>query len=96
MYNMDSSELMKEINYNHLYDGKYLKEEPKTPTKECRYLSDGDLSEEGIVYCKVHGGLSVNPEEIRIKEEREAYKKKLSLYLKPAIPTIAFLFIALL
>ncbi len=102
MYNMDSDVFMKDLDFNSLIEGKYLKEKPIPPDKYCNYTNKGDLSEEGQVYCVLHGGLTFdvdNTEEKRKKERDDTVKNikegimVLSLY---AIPSVIYLFFALM
>ena len=40
-----------------LIDKKYLSPTMSIPTERCEYASEGDLSDDGILYCKFHGDL---------------------------------------
>jgi prepilin-type N-terminal cleavage/methylation domain-containing protein len=69
MYNMDVKTLMRELDNNNqkiLIEGKYIKSKepfvcPET-SQNGQYLSIGDLTENGFIYCSYHGNL----EEIKI------------------------------
>ncbi len=57
-YNMDSSEMIKSFDKDvkeMLIDKKYLSPKMPLPTDSCEYASEGDLSNDGILYCKFHG-----------------------------------------
>ena len=55
MYNMDNKTLMTTLDIKKLEEGNYLKPNSiKKPEYECDYFSDGDLSKEGVVACKLH------------------------------------------
>ena len=61
MYNMDHPStpikiLDEESAANLLKEG-YLKTELSKPEKDCHLMSIGDLTKDGIVYCKYHGDL---------------------------------------
>ena len=63
MYNMDHEVMMRDFNdYNAglLVSGKYLKSIPVGSKPECRYLSSGDLTGEGVIYCEYHGSIGYN------------------------------------
>ena len=83
MYNMDSSKMMSDLKIGDLRSGKYLKEDPEPPKKECSY-EGSRLDEEGSVYCTFHGDLQgitpglYNGEPIRIwgwQDNKEYYLK---------------------
>ena len=38
-----------------LIEKRYLKRTMKYPTEKCEYLSEGDLTNGGFIYCKFHG-----------------------------------------
>ena len=40
-----------------LIEKNYLSSTMSLPTEKCEYASEGDLSHEGILYCKFHGDL---------------------------------------
>ena len=59
-YNMDcsSDKILKSYNERldkMLLDKKYLKEEIVKPNPKCEYVSEGDLLDNGFIYCKFHG-----------------------------------------
>ena len=66
MYNMDNPGMMKQLDLRALLKGKYLKSEVVPAESGCRYMSVGDLSESGEVYCQLHGNIDRrSPEELR-------------------------------
>ena len=70
MYNMDKPNFMKSLDIDLLIKEKYLKTPPTPPENDCKYLSDGDLSDSGNVYCKFHGIYDEAKErELREKEK---------------------------
>ena len=103
MYNMDNSSMMCDIDIERLIQGKYLKEPRQLPKKECKYLANGNLSEEGQVYCQHHGGMNFDTPESEELYKREAsirywkkVKEKFTTYVLSAIPSIIYLFFALM
>ena len=72
MYNMDIETMMTDLDIERLIEGKYLKEKPRSPRPECRYFSDGNLTDTGEICCELHGGLIAETRsEIAKREERE-------------------------
>ena len=101
MYNMDSNSMMKELNLDLLQEGKYLKEKPFPPEEECNYSNKGDLSENGEVYCALHGGMTTEgDEEVINKKANEKNKENITLVFILlfifSIPSLIYLFFALL
>lgn len=66
---------------------KYFQECPESSTKKGKYLSKGDISEDGFIYCEYHGtqeGVSVTPSMTlseykaeKAKIEKEKARKKI-------------------
>lgn len=62
MYNMDvpTQEMVKSFDNvvkEMMINKKYLSPSMSLPTERCEYASKGDLSNDGILYCKFHGDL---------------------------------------
>lgn len=61
IYNLDVKEenIMKELDIEQLIKGGYLKEDfrKSKPEEACSYISEGDLSKNGVVACEYHGTL---------------------------------------
>ncbi|NCB38144.1 MAG: hypothetical protein EOM80_05180 [Erysipelotrichia bacterium] len=57
MYNMDNQQQMESLNIDALLNGKYLKYRPSLPERGCRYLSRGNLAQNGMIYCHIHGAV---------------------------------------
>ncbi len=59
-YNDENENKMTTLDQNILLRKKYIQEkiEDKNPDERCKYLSEGDLSTEGYIYCEYHGDLS--------------------------------------
>ena len=60
MYNLDGNEMIKTFDADavlYLLNKNYLKKEPERPTNHCDYLSEGDLTDKGFIYCEYHGSL---------------------------------------
>ncbi len=62
MYNMDNATMMKTLRHDDavmasgaLVRGLYLKNGIRPPESDCEYFSFGDLTKNGIVYCRRHG-----------------------------------------
>lgn len=68
MYNLDHSEMMQSLDLDKLYKNGYLKSEIIPSTKKCKYLSEGDLTGDGYVYCEEHGDVE---QKYKITQERE-------------------------
>ena len=75
MYNMDNPESMKFLDVDTLVKNKYLKNYPTPPETNCRYSSEGDLTQDGSVYCKFHGNIDPEKEkELKAKERSDEIK----------------------
>ncbi len=80
-YNMDAQsnnyETIKSLDSEaivRLLEKRYLKENPNKNYKDCEYLSKGDLTNNGFIYCKKHGDISQRVKEIEeIEEIKEPY-----------------------
>ena len=60
MFNFDGNEKIKTFDASammSLLNKHYLKEEPERPTNHCDYLTEGDLTDNGFIYCEYHGSL---------------------------------------
>ena len=57
MYNMDNPQGMSQLSMEPLLRGKYLKSKIVPAEQECRYLSTGDLTADGEIYCQLHGNM---------------------------------------
>ena len=55
MYNLDNSVMMTQLDIQKLVEGKYLYSEPHKPETGCSYYSEGDLTQDGKIKCKLHG-----------------------------------------
>ena len=72
MYNMDSLTMMETLDQTLLEEGRYLKDIIEGPEKDCEYISEGNLADEGYVYCYQHGDLrGEKPERETSSEPRE-------------------------
>ena len=104
MYNIDSSTKMDDLNIDNLMKGHYLKEKPVPPENSCNYFSIGELSENGRIYCQFHkdkGYRSAKEIDEEFKKENEerrwkAIKDDIKNYFLRAIPSIIYLFFALM
>ena len=83
MYNMDVSEMMTKLDIDTLVKGKYLKVSPQKPEIDCNYLSIGDLTGNGMIYCERHGTIErikITPgmtfQEYQKEKERLEYERK--------------------
>jgi competence protein ComGC len=79
-YGFDHNDMMSSLDLSLLIKEKYLKEEPKKPTDECEYYSEGDLTENGYIACKKHDSFYVDLSKISKKQEEE--KKTLFYKIK--------------
>jgi competence protein ComGC/RNA polymerase subunit RPABC4/transcription elongation factor Spt4 len=60
LYNMDAEskdEMMKDLDVRLLVNKGYLKTDVPRPEPQCSYSSKGDLTDDGVIYCKYHGEL---------------------------------------
>ena len=59
-YNEENDNKMSTLDQEILLSKKYISDiiEDRKPDKRCKYLSEGDLSTEGYIYCEYHGDLS--------------------------------------
>ena len=74
MYNMDISPMMEKLDMQKLVETKYIKSIIIGPEKECEYLTEGNLAENGFIYCVNHGDIErkkTKEIEARKKEEKE-------------------------
>lgn len=57
MFNMDHTpdQMMTSLNLDQLLEQKYLNSKIYPPERNCRYSSQGNLAETGVVYCQLHG-----------------------------------------
>ena len=104
MYNMDQKEMIKDLDsntYDLLIKGKYLKNTWLEET-ECEFFSEGDLSNDGFIYCSNHGDYSKKKkgenEEASLtpkKDSRERMKNKMVKLLIAVGPTLLYLLLRL-
>ena len=81
MYNMDHKIMMTKLDLNALIQENYLKKNFSGPEKECEYLTEGDLTDNGYIYCKIHGDIEgLKEKEIQSKKDEE--KKRNSSFVK--------------
>lgn len=72
MYNMDFSPAMESLNIDVLKEKGYLKPEyTYKEEKDCELLSEGNLFENGYVYCKKHKTPEIALEEKKQKEKEQ-------------------------
>ncbi len=101
MYNMDNTPMMTELDLKRLIDSHYLKEEVKGSEPECRYYSQGDLTNDGVICCELHGCLTASATS-KIAKEREKklaeekYKDELFISCARALAPILYLMFALM
>ena len=91
MYNMDKNEYMKTLDIDLLVESKYLEGKPYPPEVDCQYLSEGNLAEDGKIYCKHHGIILNSEEERKISEKEKSDEIKDSLKRKFLFLTICFI-----
>lgn len=59
MYNMDSSQMMDNLDINGLVTQGYLKSEPAKPESDCGY-NGSNLTGNGVITCTRHGSVEGN------------------------------------
>ncbi len=100
-YNMNNTPMMTELDLKRLIDSHYLKEEVKGSEPECRYYSQGDLTNDGVICCELHGCLTASATS-KIAKEREKklaeekYKDELFISCARALAPILYLMFALM
>ena len=85
MYNMDHSTKMDDIDEDSvklLVKEKYLKTVPEGTEPNCRYTVSNKLSENGVIYCKYHGGVDKerfppDPELIKSIENKKKWLQEM-------------------
>lgn len=60
MYNMDHTTMMESVTMTSLVSGKYLKSEITKPEAGCSYTAAGNLADNGLVQCGIHGTIEGN------------------------------------
>ena len=75
MYNMDCPQKMDKLDMNKLVETKYLKAPITGPEKECEYITEGELTGNGYIYCTNHGDIERHKQK-EIEERKEQEKKK--------------------
>ena len=71
-YDMADNKMMTVLDIDKLLEEGYLRKNPTNYHSNCKYISKGDLTENGKIYCELHGSLS----EIEQKMEIEKKKKE--------------------
>ena len=100
-YNMNNTPMMTELDLKRLIDSHYLKEEVKGSEPECRYYSQGDLTNDGVICCELHGCLTASATS-KIAKEREKklaeekYKDELFISCARALAPVLYLMFALM
>lgn len=81
MYNMDCPQMMNKLDMNKLVETKYLKAPIIGPEKECEYLTEGDMTGNGYIYCANHGDIErFKQKDIEARKENEK-KKNLTYHI---------------
>lgn len=57
MYNLDNAVMMTELDMQKLVDGGYMRCIPTKPDPNCSYYSEGNLTIDGKIKCKLHGSI---------------------------------------
>ena len=95
-YNMDATETMTVLDIDKLIEEGYLKNTPTTSYSKCKYISKGDLAENGEIYCELHGSLSEIEQKMEIEKKENERMYTLYFYgirLLPAILYFLFMLI---
>ncbi len=100
-YNDKKQNLMKKLDIDLLVKEKFIRNYPRNPEPQCLYSSEGDLSENGYVYCKYHGEYDEKKEkELIEKESRDKIKNKTKSFFIfifiSSIPSLIYLFFAII
>ncbi len=88
MYNMDHSEMMHELDLEGLLEKKYIKSIPTVSYSKCKYISKGDLTDNGEICCELHGSYSdieQKAEKEKIEEEKKYIIYFCSIRILPAL-----------
>ena len=80
-YNLENSKKIEELNDNNLkllVEKGNLKSIPEAVYNECKYMSSGNLSKDGFVYCDMHGdpGKKIDVSFKEEQRENEQSKKR--------------------
>lgn len=89
MYNMDNSKMIYRFDddtMDLLVKNHYLKATIDGPERECYYLSNGDLTDTGFIYCKYHGDID-GKIPCEYKEDHKKYERE---HLKTLFTFAAF------
>jgi hypothetical protein len=96
MYNMDHSEMMHELDLERLLEKKYIKSIPTVSYSKCKYISKGDLTDNGEICCELHGSMSEITQ--KYETEKREFDKKITIYNVSIrlIPAILYFLYALI
>jgi hypothetical protein len=78
IYNMDDKEMMHELNLERLVETGCIKNIPTNRHYNCKYISKGDLTENGEVCCDFHGSFSEIGK--NFEKEKNEFDKKNTIY----------------
>ena len=71
-YDMADNEMMTVLDIDKLLEEGYLRSKPTNYHSNCKYISKGNLTENGEIYCELHGSLSMIEQKMKIeKQEKE-------------------------
>lgn len=84
MYNMDSSEMMSNLDVDILVKSNYLINIPNGPESQCKYVGN-KLDSDGIVYCTYHG--DVEGHTVSIYEQNKR-KNRIKNYIEGCLRRI--------
>ena len=77
-YNNDTNNSMHTLDQFKLLEGEYLKKIIiKEPDNACYYFSNGDLTEDGNVYCEFHGDIEGTIIDQNCSQQKDSYIKYL-------------------
>ena len=78
-YNYNNQIKMTELNTEKLLESGYIKSIPRTRDPNCKYISKGDLTDNGEICCELHGSESEITKNY-FKEKRE-FDRKTTIYV---------------
>lgn len=78
-YNYNNQVKMTELDTEKLFEDEYIRFIPKTRNPNCKYISKGDLTDNGEICCEYHGSMPEITENYE-KEKRE-FDRKTTIYV---------------
>ncbi len=96
MYNMDDKEKMHELDLEKLLETECIKNIPTNRYYNCKYISKGDLTDNGEICCDFHGSISEIGKKYEI--EKKEFDRNITIYNVSIrlLPALLYFFYALI